>query len=146
MSDQQVTFGRVSRSTFSTNPELKTYVTDLVNRAYFNLHGKSTASADEQWLAAIVAAATQLCLTERVQQLGTRDLVQLFENVIRVSEEHVRAARRHTAMATNVFYLKETAFDAAFTATASHSASSVVLELSHTGRVHTEAPQEEDMV
>ena len=144
MSEQPVTFGRVSRSTFSANTELKTYITDLVNRAYFNLHGKSAATADAQWHSAIVAAATQLCLTERVQTLATRELVQLFENVIRVSEEHLHSARRHTAMATNVFYLKDVAFDSAFNSPMVGTQSSVVLPLSHGGRVSV-APKEEDV-
>lgn len=110
--DFSVAFGRVSRATFSTNPELKNQVTDLVNRAYFNLHGVSIANADQTWVGAIVAASMQLCLDCRVRELNTRELLHLFEHVIRISEEHLREARRHAAMAANVFYLKETALDA----------------------------------
>lgn len=111
--DFSVAFGRVSRATFTANPELKLHVTDLVNRAYYNLHGVSSTNADAQWLNSIAAAAMQLCLDARVRELNTRDLIHLFENVIRISEEHLREARRHAAMASNVFYLKETALDAA---------------------------------
>lgn len=116
MQDFSVAFGRVSRATFSANPELKTQISDLVNRAYFNLHGVSIAHADQTWVGTIVAAAMQLCLDGRVRELNTRELLHLFENLIRVSEEHLREARRHAAMAANVFYLKETALDAAVAA------------------------------
>lgn len=113
MQDFSVAFGRVSRATFSANPELKSQVTDLVNRAYFNLHGVSITQADQKWVGAIVAASMQLCLDNRVRELNTRELLHLFEHVIRISEEHLREVRRHAAMAANVFYLKETALDAA---------------------------------
>lgn len=111
--DFSVAFGRVSRASISANPELKLHVTDLVNRAYYNLHGISITHADSQWVSSINAAAMQLCLDTRVRELDTRSLIHLFENVIRISEEHLREARRHAAMASNVFYLKETALDAA---------------------------------
>ena len=113
MQEFSVAFGRVSRATFSANPELKTHVTDLVGRAYFNLHNAALTSADKSWASAIIATALQLCMDARVQQLAPRELIHLFENVIRVSEEHLREAKRHAAMASNVFYLKETALDAA---------------------------------
>ncbi len=112
MQEFSVAFGRVSRAAFSANPELKSQVTELVNRAYYNLHGVNLSHADQQWAGAIVAAAMQLCLDARVRELNTRELLNLFENVIRISEEHTREARRHAAMASNVFYLKETALDA----------------------------------
>lgn len=124
-----VAFGRVSRATFSSNPELKNYISDLVNRAYFNLHGVALAMAEPAWAAAITAAAVQLCLDERVHQLSVRELVHLFENIIRVSEEHLREARRHAAMANNVFYLKETALDAILT---EHAASPDMAEAAPT--------------
>ncbi len=113
MQSFSVAFGRVARATFSANPELKNQVADLVNRAYYNIHGVSLANADQQWAGTIIAAAMQLCLDSRVHELSTRELLHLFENVIRISEEHTREARRHAAMASNVFYLKETALDAA---------------------------------
>jgi hypothetical protein len=107
-----VAFGRVTRSTFSANTELKSHITDLVGRAYFNIHAQPISNADIQWSGAVIAACLQLSLDERAQTLPTRELIHLFENVIRVSEEHLREARRHAAMASNVFYLKETALDA----------------------------------
>lgn len=143
MQEFSVAFGRVSRATFSADPELKTHVTELVCRAYFNLHGQSLSHADSGWASAITATALQLCLEPRVRNLPPRELVQLFENVIRVSEEHLHEARRHAAMASNVFYLKETALDAALTEnrqpTAFNDAASTVLGLrvAHSGRVHT---------
>lgn len=118
MQEFSVAFSRVSRATFSANPELKTQITDLVNRAYFNIHGVAISHADQQWSGAIVAACMQLCLDTRVTELNTRELMHLFENVIRISEEHLREARRHAAMAANVFYLKETALDATLIETA----------------------------
>jgi hypothetical protein len=113
MHEFSVAFGRVSRATFTANPELKTQVTELVNRAYYNLHGAPISQAEPAWVGAIVAASIQLCLDSRVRELNTRELLHLFEHVIRISEEHLREARRHAAMAANVFYLKETALDAA---------------------------------
>lgn len=112
MQEFSVAFGRVTRAAVAANPELKNNVNDLLARAYFNIHGTPLAAAEPQWVNAISGAALQLCLDARVMDMPTRTIVQLFENVIRVSEEHQREARRHAAMASNVFYLKETALDA----------------------------------
>ena len=147
MSDYSLALGRGTRSALSANPELKSYVTDIISRAYSKLHGKPIASADAQWVGAMIAAGTQLCLNERVQQLNPRELVQLFETVLRVSEGHMHEARRHTAMATNVFYLNETALDAITNATPSiGAAATVVLQLSHSGRVRNEAPSDDELL
>lgn len=137
MHDSSIAFGRVSRATFSTDPEFKTHITELVCRAYFNLHSQSLSSADSAWASAITAAAMQLCLEPQIRNLPPRELVQLFENVIRVSEEHLHEARRHAAMASNVFYLKETAMDATQSANAHNNAASTVLGLrvAHSGRL-----------
>jgi hypothetical protein len=141
MQEFSVAFGRVSRATFSANPELKTHITDLVGRAYFNLHNTQFTHAENGWANAIVAAALQLCMDSRVQKLSTRELIHLFENMIRISEEHLREAKRHAAMASNVFYLKETALDAAMhehdEISAFHHAATTVMGLAHTGRVRT---------
>lgn len=137
MQEFSVAFGRVSRATFAANTELKSHVTDLVNRAYFNLHNTSLAHADKQWGSAVLASALQLCMDPRVQKLSTRELITLFENVIRVSEEHLREAKRHAAMANNVFYLKETALDAVLNdaANALHRAAATVVDLHAAGRL-----------
>ena len=139
MQEFSVAFGRVSRATFSANPELKTHITDLVGRAYFNLHNAALANADKIWASAIIATALQLCMDARVQQLAPRELIHLFENVIRVSEEHLREARRHAAMASNVFYLKETALDAALNDDTAglHAAATTVVGLHTAGRLRT---------
>jgi hypothetical protein len=143
MQEFSVAFGRVSRATFSADPELKSHITNLVDRAYFNLHNIALTSADSQWAKTIIAACMQLCLDHRVRTLPPRALIQLFENVIRVSEEHLREAKRHAAMASNVFYLKETALDAAFIeqeapANLNHAASTVIgLRVAHSGRLRT---------
>lgn len=113
MNEHSIAFSRVSRAAIAANPELKSTVTELVTRSYYNLHGLPLTVADPQWVNAIIAAALQLALDERVQNMSGRELIRLFENVIRVSEEHLREAKRHTAMACNVFYLKETSLDAA---------------------------------
>ena len=112
MQEFSVAFGRVTRATIVANPDLKHQVADLLNRAYFNLHATAFTSTDPQWANTITGAAMQLCLDPRVATLTIRELVHLFENIIRVSEEQLREARRHAAMASNVFYLKETALDA----------------------------------
>ncbi len=102
----------VPRGSFAADPELRAHVTELIHRAYFNLHGIPMATTDHQWQAAVTATAMQLCLDVRVQSLSTRELIQMFESIIRVSEEHLNESKRHAAMANNVFYLKETALDA----------------------------------
>lgn len=138
MQEFSVAFGRVSRASFAANTELKSHVTDLVNRAYFNLHNTTLAHAEKQWASAVLATSLQLCMDPRVQKLSTRKLIHLFENVIRVSEEHLREARRHAAMASNVFYLKETALDAILhdDTTGLHAAATVV-DMHTAGRLRT---------
>jgi hypothetical protein len=145
MQEFSIGFSRVSRASLSANAEMKSYITDLADRAYHNLRGMPLASAEPQWAAAIGAAALQLCLDVRVQGLSPRELIQLFENVILVSEEHLHEARRHAAMAQNVFYLKETALDAlGASGPLSNSAAPTVvsLKLAH-GRVG--APPKEEV-
>jgi hypothetical protein len=112
MNDFSLAFSRVSRSTIAANPELRSHVNELLARAYFNIHGQSLGTADAGWVASMQASCLQLSIDGRVAGYSPRELVQLFENVIRISEEHQREARRHAAMAANVFYLKETALDA----------------------------------
>ena len=145
MQEFSVAFGRVTRSAIAANPELKSQVTDLLNRAYFNLHATAITTADPHWVAAITGAALQLCLDARVSDLGPRERIHLFENVIRISEEHQREARRHTAMACNVFYLKETSLDAVLhehDEHAVHAAHTKVIGVhkSHSGRVEVAKP------
>lgn len=142
MQEFSVAFGRVSRATFAANTELKSHVTDLVNRAYFNLHNMAFANADKQWASAVIASALQLCMDPRVQKLSTRELIHVFENVIRISEEHLREAKRHAAMASNVFYLKETALDSMLndTATALQRATATVVDLHAAGRLRNLTP------
>lgn len=91
--------------------ELKSHITDLVGRAYFNLHNAPISSTDPAWAAAIIATALHTCSDERVQHLSTRALVHLFEDIVRVSEEHLRESRRHASMASNAFYLREAVLD-----------------------------------
>ncbi len=93
------------------NTEFKSHITELVGRAYYNIHNAELSTADSQWANAIVASALHICMDTRVQQKSTRELVHLFEDIIRVSEEHLREARRHASMATNAFYLRETVLD-----------------------------------
>lgn len=139
MQDFSVAFGRVTRATIAANPELKSQVNDWLNRAYFNLHGTSISAADPQWVSSITGSALQLCLDQRTSTLTSREFVQLFENVIRISEEHIRESRRHTAMAFNVFYLKETSLDATLQEdTAPYKSASpkvVSVNMAHSGRV-----------
>lgn len=148
MQEFQIAFGRVSRSAIAADPELKDQVMDLLARAYFNLHGTAPTNADPQWLGAMTATAFQLCLDARVQSLSIRERIQLFENVIRISEEHQREARRHAAMANNVFYLKETALDAVLIESREstyHAVVTTVLgggSVAHTGRVDLPKPGE----
>ena len=147
MQEFSVAFSRVTRAAIAANPELKTQVQDLLNRAYFNLHAISLSAADPQWVSAITGAALQLCLDSRVEALTTRERLHLLENVIRISEEHLREARRHTAMASNVFYLKETSLDAVLVESdhpAFNAANTTVFAgaRAHTGRVDVPKPSD----
>ncbi|MFZ4542356.1 MAG: hypothetical protein ACOYNL_11305 [Rickettsiales bacterium] len=148
MQEFSLAFGRVSRSAIAANPELKAHVVDLLARAYHNIHGQNFANADPAWARSITAAGLQLSLDERVRSLSPRETIQLFENVIRISEEHLREARRHAAMANNVFYLKETALDASIISSGEavyHSAEPMVLggsTVAHSGRVEVPKPGE----
>lgn len=141
MQEFSLAFGRVSHSAMAANPELKSHVADLLARAYHNIHGQSLSHANPEWVASITAAGLQLSLDDRVRFLSPRETIQLFENVIRISEEHLREARRHASMASNVFYLKETALDAVAIASAEadyHSAVPMVfggMYVAHSGRV-----------
>ena len=112
MQDFSLAFRRVSHATVAMNAEHKSRIEDLLSRAYYNIHGQNLTSADPAWVNSITATAMQLSLHAHVVQLTPRDTVHLFEHMIRISEEHLREARRHAAMACNVFYLKETALDA----------------------------------
>lgn len=144
MQEFSVAFGRVTRSAMAANPELKNHVNDLLARAYFNIHGTHMANADPQWASAIHGAALQLCLDARVSSLSVRELIHLFENVIRISEEHLREARRHTAMASNVFYLKETSLDAVLVESVNMgfntAGTRMVVNVAHSGRVDVPKP------
>lgn len=112
MQDFSLAFRRVSHATVAMNAEHKSRIEDLLSRAYYNIHGQNLTSAEPSWVNSITATAMQLSLHAHVVQLTPRDTVHLFEHMIRISEEHLREARRHAAMACNVFYLKETALDA----------------------------------
>lgn len=148
MQEFSLAFSRVSRATMAANPELRSHVSELLNRAYFNIHGQSLATSDANWVNSLNAACLQLCLDERIRGLSPRELVHLFENVIRISEEHLREARRHAAMAMNVFYLKETALDAVTVETREatyHAVATTIFSgnnLAHTGRVEVVKPGE----
>ena len=118
------------------NAELKAHITDLVGRAYFNMYNKPFTSADSAWANAIIASAMHICSDERVQQHSTRALVHLFEDIIRVSEEHMRESRRHASMAINAFYLRETVLDNMLQSVQPLSAESTVVRIvSEAGRL-----------
>lgn len=145
MQEFSIAFGRVTRSVFVANPELKSQMADLLARAYQNLRGTPITTADAQWVSSLHGAATQLCIDGRVADLSVRALVQLFENLILISEEHLKESRRHAAMACNVFYLKETALDslnAEGEIAALSAAPSTVLghNVAHSGRVQVVRP------
>jgi hypothetical protein len=148
MQEFSVAFGKVSRATIAAHPELRAHVADLLSRAYFNLHGGSIQHADVNWVASMTAACWQLALDDRARTMSVRELVQLFENVLRISEEHAREARRHLAMASNVFYLKETALDAVSIASSEatyHAVATTIFggsNAAHSGRLEVIKPGE----
>lgn len=130
------------------NPEFKSHVQELVSRAYFNLHNTAVSPSESAWLNAIIASAIHICADERVKHFSTRELVHLFEDIIRVSEEHLHESRRHASMATNTFYLRETVLDniAAHHENAplisSNQSSVVRLELAHVARLRERSSHE----
>jgi hypothetical protein len=143
--------GKLSRAASSSNPELRNHISELVTRAYHNIHGVALATADQQWANTIIAACMQLCMEDRAQNLNSRELIQLFQNVIRISEEHLREAKRHTAMASNVFYLKETALDSSLyeqvqSASYQRAITTVLVGnmLAHSGRVKNTPAETDD--
>ena len=146
MQDFSLAFSRVSHASMTTNPELKAHVADLLARAYYNLHGSPLHQADALWASTLSTTCLQLMLTAQVQALTTRAQIQLFEHVIRISEEHLKESRRHAAMAANVFYLKETAMDAISVESSEatyHAVATTIfggLSAAHTGRVEVLKP------
>lgn len=111
------------------NPEFKSHITELVGRAYFNLHSAPLSSADQQWANAVIASALHICSDERMQQHSPRTLIHIFEDIIRVSEEHIRESRRHASMAINAFYLRETVLDNVLSERNALNANSTVVRL-----------------
>lgn len=91
--------------------QFRSDIHQLVNRAYFNLHGRPMAEEDPQWVTSIVNAALQCALHDQSRELSQRQLVTVFEDMIRVSEEHYRLARQHMAKANNTVYLRQVALD-----------------------------------
>lgn len=143
--------GKNIRAASSSNPEFRNHISDLVARAYFNIHGVALNTADQQWANTIIAACMQLCMEERTQEHNSRELIHLFQNLIRISEEHIRESKRHAAMAVNVFYLKETALDSSLyeQSQAAHyqrATPTVVggLQVAHSGRVRIAPPEADD--
>lgn len=139
--------GKTIRAVSGSNPEFRNQIAEHVARAYYNIHGLNITTADAQWTNTIIAACMQLCMEDRTHSLTSRALINLFQNVIRISEEHIRESKRHAAMATNVFYLKETALDSALyehvQAASYQRAITTVMVGNLIGRVET-APKETD--
>lgn len=126
----------------SATPDTREYVASIVARAYYTIHGTAITAAEPAWVSAIHATCLQLYKAPHIAALDARALMQCFENVIRVSEEHLKISKRHAAMALNVFYLKETALDNLDQSTGlphlqAASPSIISTEATHTGRVHT---------
>lgn len=141
--------GKNIRAASSSNPEFRNHISELVTRAYYNTHGVALNTADQQWANTLIAACMQLCMEDRAKELNSRELIHLFQNVVRISQEHLRESKRHAAMAMNVFYLKETALDSALyeqsvASNYQRAIPTVVgLQVAHSGRVRL-APAETD--
>lgn len=105
-----------SQRTYGTSvPELsglRERVWYLVSRAYQNLYGQSMP-ADEEYRHTLCHAALQLMQDERAIGMTDKALLQAFEDIIRISDEHTREARRHLSRASNPVYLREMALDKA---------------------------------
>jgi hypothetical protein len=127
------------------NTELKSHISELLARAYYNIHGTAITTADSHWVDAMTASALHICMDSRLQQQSNRDLLHLFEDIIRVSEEHLKESRRHASMATNAFYLRETVLDnASFAESMAQAAQStiVTLDKTHLSRLRNTPPSD----
>lgn len=82
----------------------------LIHRAYQNIYGL-TMPADENYQQTLFNAALQLIQDPRASNLSEKILLKAFEDIIRISDEHTREARKHLSRASNPVYLRETALD-----------------------------------
>ncbi len=82
----------------------------LLNRAYQNIYGLNIPS-DPPYQQTIFNAAIQLMRDQRARHLNEKFLLQAFEDIIRISDEHHRQAQKHVSRASNAVYLRETALD-----------------------------------
>lgn len=115
----------------------------LISRAYQNLYGQAMP-ADEDYRHTLCHAAYQLMLDPRAEQMNDKALLQAFEDIIRISDEHTREARKHLSRASNPVYLREMALDNALEQQKYlHAISELmpqnevrVARAEHTGRLH----------
>jgi len=82
----------------------------LITRAYQNLYGQSLPD-DAEYQHMLCNAAWQLIQDTRAQSMSDKLLLKAFEDIIRISDEHAREARKHLSRASNPVYLREMALD-----------------------------------
>ncbi len=85
----------------------------LLRRAFENIHGHSFRDGrdDSSWWDALMTAAINLSDDARLESYTERDLLKLFEDVIRISNEEYALAQQHMSRATSSLYLSEMARD-----------------------------------
>lgn len=82
----------------------------LVSRAYQNIYGLNIPT-DPHYQQTLLNAAMGLRLDNRAKYMSERDLLHVFEDIIRISDEHQREAQQHLSKASNAVYLREMALD-----------------------------------
>lgn len=82
----------------------------LVSRAYQNIYG-ITMPNDPHYQQTLFNAAMSLRMDDRANSMNERELLHVFEDIIRISDEHQREAQQHMAKASNAIYLREMALD-----------------------------------
>lgn len=105
-------------SPFATSPQYtrqshRDHVWFLINRAYQNIYGMNLP-ANPDYQKSVFDAALSLLQDPRSKTLDEKILMQACEDIIRVSDEHHRLAKKHASRASNPVYLRETVLDNAF--------------------------------
>lgn len=90
---------------------LKNHVNDLVNRAYFNLHGTAFSNNDSEWQATIFKAALDATMDTKARGMSDKQMMHIFEDIIRISEELFLQSQECLSKATSSVYLRTMALD-----------------------------------
>jgi hypothetical protein len=82
----------------------------MLSRAYANIYGLPFPTC-ATYRKTISDAANSVLRDGRTDHFSDRERLQIFEDIIRISDEHTRLAAQHSSRASNPVYLRETALD-----------------------------------